>query len=106
MALVLIQTKKEILQNKSNELNVPIVSSTHWADGGAGAKELAETVVKVIDESENNFKFLYEDDLDLWSKMETIAQKIYGAKNITATSQLKNKLMSYKRMDMGNIPYV
>ena len=34
--------EREILQNKSNELNVPIVSSTHWADGGAGAKELAE----------------------------------------------------------------
>ncbi len=84
--------EREILQNKSNELNVPIVSSTHWADGGAGAKELAETVVKVIDESENNFKFLYEDDLDLWSKMETIAQKIYGAKNITATSTVKKQI--------------
>ena len=96
--------EREILQNKSNELNVPIVSSTHWADGGAGAKELAETVVKVIDESENNFKFLYEDDLDLWSKMETIAQKIYGAKNITATSTVKKQIDELQKNGYGKYP--
>ena len=38
---------------------MPIISSTHWADGGAGAAELAETIVKVIDESENNFLNFY-----------------------------------------------
>ena len=96
--------EREILQNKSNELNVPIVSSTHWADGGAGAKELAETVVKVIDESENNFKFLYEDDLDLWSKMETIAQKIYGAKNIAATSTVKKQIDELQKNGYGKYP--
>ena len=96
--------EREILQNKSNELNVPIVSSTHWADGGAGAKELAETVVKVIDESENNFKFLYEDDLDLWSKMETIAQKIYGAKKITATSAVKKQIDELQKNGYGKYP--
>ena len=51
--------EKDLLKAKSQELEVPIVSSTHWADGGAGAKELAETVVvKTIDESENNFEYL------------------------------------------------
>jgi len=98
------EKEREILQNKSNELNVPIVSSTHWADGGAGAKELAETVVKVIDDSENNFKFLYEDDLDLWSKMETIAQKIYGAKNITATSAVKKQIDELQKNGYGKYP--
>jgi formyltetrahydrofolate synthetase len=47
-----------LLKAKSKELDVPIVSSTHWADGGAGAKELAEVVVKTIDEAENNFRIL------------------------------------------------
>ncbi|MBT5407202.1 MAG: formate--tetrahydrofolate ligase, partial [Gammaproteobacteria bacterium] len=76
--------ERKILQDKSDELDVPIVSSTHHANGGDGAKELAETVVKVIDEAKNNFKYLYEDDMDLWSKMETIAKKIYGASGISA----------------------
>ena len=60
--------EKELLKAKSEQLNVPIVSSTHWADGGQGAKELAETVVKTIDESDNNFTFLYPDDMPLWGK--------------------------------------
>ena len=96
--------EREILKNKSDELNVPIVSSTHWADGGVGAKDLAETVVKVIDTSENNFQYLYEDDLDLWSKMETIAKKIYGAKNITASSAVKKQIDELQKNGYGKYP--
>ena len=62
--------------------------------------------MKVIDESENNFKFYIEDDLDLWSKMETIAQKIYGAKNITATSAVKKQIDELQKNGYGNILYV
>ena len=96
--------ERKILQDKSSELNVPIVSSTHHANGGDGAKELAETVVSVIDDAENNFKYLYEDDLDLWSKMETIAQKIYGAKNITATSTVKKQIDELQKNGYGKYP--
>ena len=96
--------EREILKNKSKELDVPIISSTHWADGGPGAKELAETVVKIIEESKNNFKYLYEDDMDLWSKMETIAQKIYGAKNITATSAVKKQIEELQKNGYGKYP--
>ena len=81
--------ERKILQEKSKDLGVAIVSSTHWADGGKGAKELAETVVKTIDEVPNNFKYLYEDNLDLWSKMETIAKKIYGADGISAPNNIR-----------------
>ena len=83
------ENERNILKEKSKELDVPIVSSTHWADGGPGAKELAETVVSEIEKSENNFKYLYDDELDLWSKMETIAKKIYGASGITAPANVK-----------------
>ena len=62
------EKEKELLKAKSNELNVPIVSSTHWAEGGKGAKELAETVVNTIDNSENNFNYLYPDEMSLWKK--------------------------------------
>ena len=71
--------EKELLKTKSSELDVPIVSSTHWAEGGKGAEELAKQVVETIDTAENNFKFLYEDDVKLWDKMEMIAKNIYGA---------------------------
>ena len=97
-------TERKILQDKSSELNVPIVSSTHHANGGDGAKELAETVVSVIDDAENNFKYLYEDDLDLWSKMETIAQKIYGASGISAPANIKKQIDDLQKNGYGKYP--
>ena len=96
--------ERKILQDKSEELDVPIVSSTHHANGGEGAKELAETVVKVIDEAENNFKYLYEDDMDLWSKMETIAQKIYGASGISAPAKIKKQIDDLQNSGYGKYP--
>ncbi len=99
-------TEKErmILQDKSDELGVPIVSSTHWADGGAGAKELAETVVETIENSENKFKYLYDDDLDLWTKMETIAKKIYGASSISAPTNVKKQIDELQANGYGHYP--
>jgi len=100
------EAERKILQDKSTELDVPIVSSTHHANGGEGAKELAETVVETINNAKNNFKFLYEDDLDLWSKMETIAQKIYGASGISAPANIKKQIDELQKMVMENIQFV
>jgi formate--tetrahydrofolate ligase len=83
---------------------VPIVSSTHWADGGAGAKELAEVVVKTIDEAENNFEYLYPDDMNLWDKMETIAKKIYGASGISAPANIKKQIDDLQANGYGKFP--
>ena len=96
--------EKDLLKAKSEQLNVPIISSTHWADGGAGAKELAETVVKTIDESENNFQFLYPDEMSLWDKMETIAKKIYGASSISASANVKKQIDDLQANGYGNFP--
>tara|TARA_Y100000389_G_scaffold196234_1_gene228848 strand:+ start:17232 stop:18905 length:1674 start_codon:yes stop_codon:yes gene_type:complete len=96
--------EKEHLQKKSEEYGVPIISSTHWANGGEGAKELAETVVKTIDEAENNFKLLYKDNLSLWDKMETIAKKIYGASGISASAAVRKKIDELQESGYGNYP--
>jgi len=69
------EKERELLKQKSKELDVPIVSSTHWADGGKGAKELAEVVVNTIENTPNNFKYLYEDDLSLWEKWKWLLKK-------------------------------
>ena len=98
------EKEREILKQKSKELGVPIVSSTHWADGGTGAKELAETVVNEIETSNNDFKFLYEDDMDLWSKMKTIATKIYGASGITAPSNVQKQIDELQKNGYGSYP--
>tara|TARA_Y100000768_G_scaffold373714_1_gene342652 strand:- start:13283 stop:14956 length:1674 start_codon:yes stop_codon:yes gene_type:complete len=96
--------ERNLLKAKSEELDVPIVSSTHWANGGEGAKELAETVVKVIDEKENNFKFLYPNDMTLWDKMETIAKNIYGASSISAPANVKKQIEDLQANGYGEFP--
>ena len=96
--------EREILQKKSKEFDVPIVSSTCWADGGKGAKELAETIIKTIDEVPNNFKYLYEDDLSLWLKIETVAKKIYGASGISAPNNIKKQIDDLQNSGYGDYP--
>ena len=98
------EKERDLLKKKSNELKVPIVSSTHWADGGKGAEALAKTVVETIDSSDNNFKFLYPDKMSLWDKMETIAKKIYGASNITASVSVKKQIDELQNNGYGEFP--
>ncbi len=96
--------ERELLKKKSSELDVPIVSSTHWAHGGKGAEELAKTVVETIESSDNNFNFLYPDEMPLWDKMETIAKKIYGASSITASASVKKQIEELQNNGYGEFP--
>jgi len=98
------EKERELLKQKSKELDVPIVSSTHWADGGKGAKELAEVVVNTIENTPNNFKYLYEDDLSLWEKMEMVAKKIYGASGISAPTNIIKQIEELQSNGYGKYP--
>ena len=70
------------------ELGSTAIDCTHWANGGAGTEELAQHVVKMIDEETSEFTTLYPDDMPLWDKMRTIAQtSIYGADDISADQE-------------------
>ena len=80
-----------------------IVVARHWADGGAGARELADEVVKMCD-TPNNFKFVYEDSATLWDKMKTIATKIYGAADITADSKVRAQIKRLQDEGYGHYP--
>ncbi|MGK5087739.1 formate--tetrahydrofolate ligase [Bdellovibrionota bacterium FG-2] len=83
---------------------IPVVLATHWADGGAGAEELARTVVEVIDRNTTNFRLLYEDSATLWEKMETIAKKMYGATQVTASSSVKKEIARLQKEGFGEFP--
>jgi formate--tetrahydrofolate ligase len=62
-------------------IGVQALRCTHWAEGGAGAAELAQTVTTLLDAG-SNFKLLYPDALPLADKIRIIAQQIYGAADI------------------------
>ena len=80
------------------------VESRHWAEGGAGAIELAEQVAQVADSGGADFKLLYEDELDLWEKTRRIAQTIYGAKDIAAPYPVRNEFARFQESGYGKFP--
>jgi formate--tetrahydrofolate ligase len=83
---------------------VPIALATHWANGGAGAEDVARAVVQVIERDENQFRFVYDDALPLWEKMRAIATKIYGAADITADAPVRAQIARLQEDGYGRYP--
>lgn len=93
-----------LLRDKMAEQGVQVILSRHWAEGGKGAEALAHAVVDIIDQSENNFHHLYEDNLPLWDKMKTIATKMYGAADISADADVKKQIQKLEEAGYGHFP--
>jgi formate--tetrahydrofolate ligase len=83
---------------------VPVVLSTHWADGGAGAVATAEAVVHAIDSGVADFRFVYDDAMPLWEKMKAIATKIYDASEITADTKIRAQIKKLQDDGYGHYP--
>ncbi|MGH8728189.1 MAG: formate--tetrahydrofolate ligase [Burkholderiales bacterium] len=94
----------ELLKKKMAKYDAPVVLAKHWAEGGAGAIELANTVVDLIGKSKPSFKFAYEQDMPLWDKMKTIASKIYGAGDISADAKVKAQIKKLQDDGYGKYP--
>jgi formate--tetrahydrofolate ligase len=83
---------------------VPVILSTHWANGGAGAVDVANAVIEVIERDENQFRFVYEEDLPLWEKMRAIATQIYGAADISADAAVRTQVARLQEDGYGRYP--
>ncbi|MBT4118819.1 MAG: formate--tetrahydrofolate ligase [Rhodospirillaceae bacterium] len=88
----------------ATENGIDAVECTHWADGGAGTEALAARVVDNIENNPGSFNFLYEDDLPLWEKIETIAKRIYRAADVTATGRVHQQIKAYQDAGYGDLP--
>lgn len=99
-------TEAEIqcIQDHCDYLGVPIVPCSNWADGGAGAVELARAVVERAEQHSGDFCLLYADEMPLWKKIKTIAQKIYGADDILADKKLRNRIRDLEANGYGHLP--
>jgi formyltetrahydrofolate synthetase len=79
------------------------VVSAHWAQGGAGARNLAEAVVKAA-EKPSHFQFLYPLDKTIKEKIETIATQVYGADGVDYTPEAEKQITDYTRMGFAKLP--
>ncbi len=77
--------------------------STHFVDGGAGAKELANAVAEAAQEP-SEFRVLYPDDMSLRDKIRTVATKVYGADDIDVSPLASRQLDTYERSGFGHLP--
>ncbi|HES1249122.1 TPA: formate--tetrahydrofolate ligase [Streptococcus pyogenes] len=82
---------------------VDVVISDVWANGGAGGRELAEKVVTLA-EQDNQFRFVYDADDSIETKLTKIVTKVYGGKGITLTPAAKRELADLERLGFGNYP--
>ena len=81
------------LKVEAEKLGCQAVICKHWAQGGAGAAELAQVVVAEIDKQKSQFKFLYQDSDSLLTKIETSASKMYGAGKVELSEKAAVQLI-------------
>jgi formate--tetrahydrofolate ligase len=93
-----------LLKRLCSTASAECVMSDHWALGGKGAEELAETVVKTIDTKPSDFQPLYPDDMPLWDKVRTVAQEIYGAEDIEGPKAVRDRFAELEKDGFGKLP--
>ena len=100
-------TEEEINLVKEHcaEMGVPFALNNAFAEGGAGAVDLANLVVETIDNNPSGpLQFTYADDVKLAEKIETVAKKIYKAANVTFSSVALKKIANAEAMGLAHFP--
>jgi len=93
-----------LVKEKCKALGVEAVMADHWAEGGAGAADVARAVVNTIEGGSANLKLLYPDEAPLEEKIRTIAKEIYRAKDIALDKSVRDQLKSFEAMGYGHLP--
>ena len=92
-----------LLNDKVTAMGSRVVLASHWADGGAGAEDLARVVVELC-EQPSQARFVYEDGATLWEKITAIATGIYGASEVTADSKVRQQIAELQSAGYGHFP--
>ncbi len=94
----------QAVQEYCEGFGVKAINSNHWAEGGAGAVDLAKQVVEVADSGASQFRTLYRDDLPLWEKAKRVATSIYGADDIIADKKVRDQFTQFQDAGYGHYP--
>ena len=97
------EAELELVGRRCRELGVNAALSEVWAKGGDGGVELAREVVRLCGEP-NDFRFAYADELDIRSKIEAIAKKVYRASAVAFTGPAEKELVQLERLGFGGLP--
>jgi formate--tetrahydrofolate ligase len=96
-------SEHDVIRREADALGARVAVCTHFADGGAGATDLARAVVEACEEP-SDFHFLYSDSASLTEKIETVATKVYGAGRVEYSPVAARQLATYERNGFGHLP--
>ena len=99
----------ELVMEHCKALGVQVALSSHWANGGAGATDLAHMVAEICDADATpantpHDSFVYPGELSLWEKLEAVATKVYHASEITASGKVRDRLKELTDGGYGHLP--
>ena len=94
----------DLVEAKCKELGVNVALSEVWAKGGEGGTKLAEEVIRLCEESNDDFSYSYELDGSIEDKLNQIVQKIYGGSRVVLTADAKKQAKELEGLGFGNCP--
>lgn len=98
------ESELKLVKDKCTELGVNVALSEVWAKGGEGGIEVAEEVLRLIDEEENKFAYAYDLNDSIKDKIDAIATKIYGADGVDYTKEADKEIANLEKLGFNNIP--
>ena len=97
------EAELELIRTECNKLGVNVALSEVWAKGGEGALELADEVMRLVEESKH-FAYAYEDGVAIDEAIEAIATKVYHADGVDFAPAARKQLAQLKQDGYGNLP--
>lgn len=94
----------EAIKVYAAEQGVEAVLCQHWAKGSEGTEELARKVVELVEHDSAQFAPLYEDDMPLFAKIQTVARRIYRADDVAADKSVRDQLHKWEADGFGHLP--
>ena len=91
------------IEEIAEEYGARVATTTHFSEGGKGAASLAEAITEAAEEP-SEFKVLYPDEMPLREKVQTVAQKIYGADGVEFSTQANKQIDTYEKNGFGDLP--
>lgn len=98
------KAETDFVEQFCKERGCEFALSEVWEKGGEGGIDLANKVLETIEHKESNFKVLYDDNLSLKEKIETVAKEIYGADGVTYSPAAERELKRITDLGMGEFP--
>ncbi len=98
------KAETDYIEQFCRERDCEFALSEVWEKGGEGGIALAERILDTLEKKESNFKPLYEDELSLQEKIETVAKEIYGADGVTYAPAALKELKRIEELGMGSFP--